>query len=304
MSFTGKELIRLGFLSCFVVFFTFLTGSIDLAIPFLMILYFYNKNINKILFYLFISASICFSFTILFSKIGIISSSEMLRKTEGDIIVRSSLGFEHVNHVFTHWFSIILLYYYLFGIRIKSFVFFIVTSYYFFIETDCRTGFYCTVLFLIIQFFISEKIIKKIKKSSYLFFPLMFFISIFFAIQFGNINNPVDVLVSGRFSIWNYCINNMNIFSLFGNQIPIVISIDNFYMNMLFSYGVIVFLNYMFIHSYTMPKITDYKHFTVIIFFMFYCLFEANYLYYVNFSFIIIFYYYVKNNKNKEYKIK
>ena len=111
-------------------------------------------------------------------------------------------------------------------------------------------------------------------------------IGVSFYIPLG-LNTPkIDELLSHRPSLLNICIENFKWFTFRGNDFSKVLIwdgepliVDNFFLNVLYGKGIIVFLFYIAIYSilfYYVEKNENYTLKICLIGFMIYGLFEAN----------------------------
>lgn len=292
-----NELVKIIILFIFCLCATFFTNTIDFVMPFLFVLFFYRKDYKQYLFYLFISSCFCFAIVLIGNNVGIIEASTMNRQIyNGKIIVRSSIGFEHVNSAFVHYTIIVLLWYYLFKNNKLFYIVNLTITLYIFNQTNSRTGFMCLSLFFLLSIFNLEKIAPIIQKLLPLSFLLLFIVSIVIT---GNFEvSSINELLTNRPYYWNYCFQNLNEFSLFGNEIPENIPIDNLYLYILFKCGILVFLVYIVLFIVGAKKITDKKLMLTLIMFGAYALFESNHVYYINYTMFIIYYYFIKCKKD------
>lgn len=153
------------------------------------------------------------------------------------------------------------------------------------ILTYSRTGFLC-ILFVIaldITRFINFK--SKTVNIMFILLPIIM-IGVSFYIPLG-LNTPkIDELLSHRPSLLNICIENFKWFTFRGNDFSKVLIwdgepliVDNFFLNVLYGKGIIVFLFYISIYSilfYFVEKNENYTLKICLIGFMIYGLFEAN----------------------------
>ncbi|MEG0523165.1 MAG: hypothetical protein RR435_04430 [Erysipelotrichaceae bacterium] len=303
MTFKKKIVMRIFVVFVFSAFATFVANSLDFVMPFLFALIFMKKDFKQYLFYLLISSAICFSSVIILSNLNIISSHELNRIVDNDITVRTSLGFEHVNAAFLHYFIILTLWYILFDNNMKFYIFNIIIIMFLMQKTLCRTGFYCSIIFLVLTFIKSRYFEKFILMFTKYIFPVFSFISFYIAINYSVYNVSFNNALSQRPLYWNYCFEHLNQFSLIGNEINLNVTIDNMFINIYFSYGIIVFLMFLVVYVYGLKNIRDYKMCLVMITFGIYGLFESNHFYYLNYTLFIIFGYLINSNINfKRYK--
>lgn len=298
---TKKNLLYLMFILLYCLIITYSTASVDFALSLLLVLIFYNKGYKQYLYYLFISSAICFIITIILSNVGILQSEVLTRKVDGVIVTRNSLGFQTVNGAFLHWFVILLLYYYLFGFKKYSFIILLAISWYIYLSTNTRTGFYCTILFMILAPMMNLGSGKLLKKSAKYLFIIFSIISFVFACKLGISNNALNELVSNRFVLWNNAINNYSI-QLLVNHALDTYPIDNLYINFWQHYGIVAYFGLLLLYFFGMNKIKDKKLLITMFFFLMYCLFESNHYYYINYSFFILMYVLIVPNYQSDKK--
>lgn len=267
-----KILIFVGLIS----FSTIVIGEVDLLIIVLVAISFLKSDSKQIIKNFLKASIICYIFVITFYLLGITKNIQFIR-IEGNVI-RNSLGFEHVNQTFLFLLPIQLCLYLLYSKK-RAFVnsIIIIVSTILFIFTDCRTGYACTIIFIIIYnipFIINNNISNKIIKWLFIIFTLL---SIFIANRYGdNGANKINSLLSLRPYYLKEYIDQENLINISGGNFKKSIPLDNIYIFLLEEKGIIVYLIYVYIYIYSFNKFknsTKYK--TVIIVFLIYGLFEA-----------------------------
>lgn len=292
-----KNIFLMGIL---ILVLTLTTKKIDFIVPLLFAFLFCDKDYKKVLLYIFLSSTILFYGSILLNYLGITENNYIHRLVDGVIIARSSLGYPNVNSAFIHFFSIPLLYYILFDKKI-NYLLFIFTSFYIYLETNCRTGFFCLVLFFIFIFLLPQKVKDNISKNVPLFFLIFFILSLYCGIyyyKFHWINN----LTSNRLYSWGMAIKTYGVSFLGFGKSSMNIAVDNLYIGLLTKFGIISLIVYFFIYFINIKYIYDKKAKIVLLFFLIYGLFEMNFDFYINFSLFLLFYFYF--NKNNFVNIK
>lgn len=274
------------------VIITLMTSSIDYAIACLFAIVFsINKDGDKkFVKYFFISSIILFILTILMSVIGILPENNSIRRVEGETLVRANLGFTGMNTVFLCFLPIVLSFFILYEKKFekKKLLIVIITfliSYVLYKATLCRTGFYCSLIMLLLFFFVDKihnsKIVSVFVKYSYI---ILLVISIGISIIYGNIyENSVNMILTGRPYYWNYYISNYQL-SLTGIDILNKMPLDNAYLTYLYDYGIICFILFAYITFVSQKSIIKNKYILLaFLVFTIYGIFENNFIYHYNF---------------------
>lgn len=274
------------------VIITVMTSSIDYAIACLFAIAFSisKDGDKKFLKYFFISSIILFTLTILMSMIGILPENNSIRRVEGETLVRANLGFTGMNTVFLCFLPIALSFFILYEKKIEKKKLFIIIitfliSYALYKATLCRTGFYCSLIMLLLFFFVDKinnsKIVNIFVKYSYI---ILLIIAIGIAIIYGDTyESSVNMLLSGRPYYWNYYISNYQL-SLTGVDILNTMPLDNAYLTYLYDYGIICFILFAYITFVSQKSISKNKYILLAFFvFAIYGMFENNFIYHYNF---------------------
>lgn len=285
-----QSLLNMFIILLYCLIITYSTASVDFAMSLILVLVFYKKGYQQYLYYLLISSVICFFLTIILGQIGIIESEILTRKVDGEILQRNSLGFQTVNGAFLHWYIIVLLYFYLFGFNKLSYIILGGISWYLYICTNTRTGFYCVIAFLLIAPILNRGTKNLFFKTSKYWFIIFTIISIGLALMFGISNNKINQAVSDRFFLWNYSLKHYPVTTILTNHNLDTYPIDNIYINFLQHYGLIAYIGLCLLYFFGLPKINDKKMLITLFFFLIYCIFESNNYYYINYSFFILMY--------------
>ena len=296
-----KNLWNLFVILLYCLIITYSTAAVDFAMSLILVLVFYKKGYQQYLYYLLISSIICFSLTTILGQIGIIESEILTRKVEGEILERNSLGFQTVNGAFLHWYIIILLYFYLFGFNKLSYIILGGISYYLYLCTNTRTGFYCVIAFMILAPIFNLGTGKLFFKTSKYWFIIFTIVSIGLALVFGKANNEINEIVSNRFVLWNYSLKNYPISSILTNHNLDTYPLDNLYINFLQHYGLIAYTGLCLLYFFCTSRIKDKKMLITLFFFLIYCMFESNNYYYINYSFFILMYVLIAQPTERRY---
>ena len=274
------------------VIITVMTSSIDYAIACLFAIVFSisKDGDKKFVKYFFISSIILFILTILMSVMGILPENNSIRRVNGETLVRANLGFTGMNTVFLCFLPIVLSFFILYEKKFekKKLLVIIITffiSYVLYKATLCRTGFYCSLIMLLLFFFVdnihNSKIISVLVKYSYI---ILLIISIGIAIIYGSTyENSVNMILTGRPYYWNYYISNYQL-SLTGIDILNTMPLDNAYLTYLYDYGIICFILFAYITFISQKSISKNKYILLaFLVFAIYGIFENNFIYHYNF---------------------
>ena len=274
------------------VIITVMTSSIDYAIACLFAIVFSisKDGDKKFVKYFFISSIILFILTILMSVMGILPENNSIRRVDGETLVRANLGFTGMNTVFLCFLPIVLSFFILYEKKFekKKLLVIIITfliSYVLYKATLCRTGFYCSLIMLLLFFFVdnihNSKIISVLVKYSYI---ILLIISIGIAIIYGSTyENSFNMILTGRPYYWNYYISNYQL-PLTGIDILNTMPLDNAYLTYLYDYGIICFILFAYITFISQKSISKNKYILLaFLVFAIYGIFENNFIYHYNF---------------------
>lgn len=208
-----------------------------------------DKEVVKTFFY---SAIIICIVTILLGSIGVIPMNDSYRTIDGKVDIRMSLGFPNANALFSYVLPIVLSGIYLYDKKPAFNIIALVTTTILFYFCKSRTGYYLTLLVIILNLFPFKKIISRISKKSFLYF---FIISILLAVLFGSTKyNEINTLLSGR--PWYY-LKFLKMGPLvWGCGIPNNLILDNLYLRLLANYHIVGFGLYYYIF-YRGAKLCD-----------------------------------------------
>lgn len=287
-----KELVTIVLIFIACAYSTYISGAIDFIISFLLALIFYKRDEKNFIKYFFISSICCYILTIVLYNLGVLNNNSIKRITEEGTVVRNSLGFAHVNGVFKHLISIILAGYLLIDdkyLKRYSIVVFVISTI-LYTYSASRTGYLCTILFLIIANFFNITKFKIVRKYSKYTFLILTILTILIALKFGVYEDDmVNELLSNRPYIWNYYIRTGKLLSMFGTEIQgSFFVIDNVYLTYLVAYGIITYIIYFILNfiSYSIIK-ENRKVLLVFIIFAIYGIFETLSSYYTNFALVL-----------------
>ena len=248
-----------------------------------------DREVVKTFFY---SSIIICIVTILLGSTGVLPMNDSYRTIDGKVDVRMSLGFPNANALFSHALPIVLAGIYLYDKKPVFNIIALITTTILFYFCKSRTGYYLTLLVIIINLFPCKKIISKISKKSFLYF---FIISILLAVLFGSTKyNEINILLSGR--PWYY-LNFLKMGPLvWGCGIPNNLILDNLYLKLLANYHIVGFGLYYYIF-YKGSKLlsSDSKLLFSSFFLLLYGIFESVTV--VNFVIVIFLKYIFKSYK-------
>lgn len=201
-----------------------------------------NKEIIKTFFY---SGIIIYLLTIILGQVGILPIDEVYRTIDGDSQIRTSLGFPNANSVFTYFVPIVLAGLYLFDKKVIYNILVIILATILFSFCKSRTGYYLTILLVIVNLFPKKTFILKLKDNQFIFFTI---ISFLLAICYGNTKyNSVNLMLSGR--PWYYLnFIKQGIFG-WGHGVSENLILDNLYLRILANYSLIGFSLYYYIFN-------------------------------------------------------
>lgn len=280
-------------------------GTIDIIVSLLYALLFYDeKNGDREFIKIFVlSSATLFFITLLLYCTGSLNSTSSQRLVNNSIEIRNSLGFTHVNSVFMYFMPIILGIYYLIDIKNfkTKFVYLLVVdtiSAILYSFTLCRTGIiliiFLNILMIFEKFICTKKIVKLLIKYKYIFFTIL---TLCVCFAFGSdYTNPINKLFSFRLSYISEAFQTYGIKLIgFGEK---KVLIDNGYITILLSYGLLPFIFYFYFSMKTFSYfIQDNKKLIILIIFSIYLLLENNVVYATNFILALEFIAYLNLKK-------
>ncbi len=299
-SMKGRKKIVKAFIFCILSIISVLIyKDVNLLITFVLALNLLNCDIREFIKKFMISSSIMYITTIFLYFLGILKDNYLIRIATNGYILRHSLGFTHPNSVFMFYIPIVLCAYLLDNNKKRFYLIFMIFSLILYKLSLSRTGIYCIVFLLILDFFKDKFNYKKIIG----WLPLLFFgASYFVAIKFGiSKNNNINILLSNRPYLWNRIIQNVNMFTLFGSNALSDLYLDNFYLAMVYRCGMYLTILYYFMLIFGVSKINNSKIHIAILIFMVYGLAESNTLIgSINFTLAFLLYSIINGNFDLE----
>lgn len=162
--------------------------------------------------------------------------------------MRSDLGFGNPNRIAILLYSLIINAYLLIP-KYKTNLFLIIVtaiSYYIYTLTASRTFLLCIASFVISCIGIRSLIVKKVclKTRMLLFYlPLLFLILTIYLIKSGYYNISIEIMTSGRLGLFRQLLNQCSLQDyLIGTNLINEQTIDNSYLHLLFSAGIVGFI--------------------------------------------------------------
>lgn len=221
--------------------------SVNYIFPIIIAGVFYDKenkeeSFKKLIKYFLISLAIGYIITIFSNIIGILPSHNLVRYKNGIETVRYSLGFMHPAFVGIYYTFIVLAYFCINKVNKKNIIVTAILSLVIYKICDSRIMLICNYLFIIMLLISGNKTFIKIINRV---IPYIFFILTIFTIVSTNFFaryklNFLDTIFSGRLSIYNDIIYNMNILkSPFGNSLVGNVILDNYYLTIFLYFGFI-----------------------------------------------------------------
>lgn len=301
--YTLKQVINIYSIGFCVIISGLLSKNTLIIRSFLLIIASKNIDLNKLINIDFKTRGACLLFIIILSKSGIIDNLVSYR----DGIIRYSMGFEHPNLLAINIMVLYLTYLYLYNKkRIIGFSVFLITL----IFINNITGNRSCIIVIVIAYLLSN--FKFIFNNNY-------FINIFASLPFifGSVSIIFGIIDSNKYYILSYINKLLNTrvyncykfiqrygISIFGQKIDIIGTkmakqlnvtpqiLDNAYMYILISFGVIVFIISIIGYIILIKKIIMMKEYDILIIivsFLIIGLMET-YFFYPLINFTIIFF--------------
>ena len=290
------------YVACVIAFVTNGFSTLSLMVTLAVIILCYPLETEKMIKSITWPRLLSFIAVILLMMLGILPNKIIYRSQAiaGYQANRYSLGFPHPNVVFWFIFPVYTGYLYLRKnkIRLTECVAHIVVCYVFFKLTDCRTGFYVVLILIGLMILLNyapklSSSLLRLRILKYAYF-IGCLISIFVPMVLKQINPTIflmlDSLTSYRFSLAASSITEYGI-SLFGNKIDYAMCVDNSYVYMFESFGIIftiMFCLAMYLVIGRMQKRNNLRCVVVLIVFSLYFMFEKVYLNVMN-NFSLLF---------------
>ena len=227
-----KEIIKLMFFVIIGLYSAFIIQSMDLLIAIIGAIGFLKYDSKEFIKKFLISSVICYVSIIVLYLLKIIPDNPLVSIRNGEIITRVSLGFGHVNQVFLYLLPIQLCLYALYGNNKKLIsVLIFITSTILYIFSGCRTGYYTSIIFLIICNFpriMKYKITNKIMVFLFLIFTIL---SVVICTKYGaNGANKINEILSLRPYYINQYLEQYDLITLKGGYFNREIPLENMYI--------------------------------------------------------------------------
>lgn len=273
-----NEFMKISIFIVIALFSTVVVGELDILIITVMAITFLRYDTKSFLKKFLLSSIICYLTVLVLYILGFASNNGLLRIENNDVIQRNSLGFSHVNQTFLYFMPILLSSYLLYSEkRAQLNVFVIIISSILYLFSRCRTGYFCTIIFLVIYnvpIILNNKFTKKILKWLFVIFTVF---SIFICNKYGTdgSNKINDILSLRPFYIKQY-LDNDKIINIKGGNFNKNMPLDNMYIYLLLEKGIIVYAFYLVVYMLCYKYFSKYKKYKVIILvFLVYGLFES-----------------------------
>ncbi|MCM1157444.1 MAG: hypothetical protein NC300_04035 [Bacteroidales bacterium] len=289
-SYTKREWINI-FLLIILGMILIVTAGIDgFIITAISIVCLKHIDLRRIFKYLLVVCSILFFTIVIMSLAGIIKTdiTTVNRVVDGSVkeISKNSLGFLRPNATYRSFFILVLLYYYLkyYSLKIVDFVVTILLASFFFYETECRTGFFCTVIFvvLVVLFKYLKLHTNKVICEVVPFVPIaVFAFSFVSASRYTGSSllwRAINELLSNRLHMANVYLK-MYRPKMFGQyllstaDIQEYLVLDNGYLQMLLGYGVIVTILFLVSTFLVLKKMIRNGYIIEMILILIFCLY-------------------------------
>lgn len=239
------------------------SGRAGLFLSILTIIAIKGVSYEKILYCVFYTRIVSFILVISLELLGLVEKKEFFIWRGEGYILRYSLGFEHPNLLHNALFIIVILFIYLYynKINIIHYILILIINTFIYSYSLSRTGYYCIVISVIIT--IVFKLFKE--KVSYNIFKMIFWMCLiftFFTMLYYNkipLINELDKLLTGRIMSANIFMNQFKI-GIFGNKLSGArYMLDNSYLSILYSYGLVAFSIFVFGYLKILNKFIKYK---------------------------------------------
>lgn len=300
----GAYLFLLGAITIFVLPDFVIDRSTGFLVVMVMAITFSHNSIKSFVWWFTIVSALFLIFHTLLLILGVIQTSVVTSYTsDGSVVVRNSLGFSNVNSYLVYLSPVLLGTVYLVD-NARKCRFIIAVSMllcvFIYYLTGARTGAIALLVALSLLFFYTlfEKasffrFLQKLAPASFLIFTIL---SILIAYIYGESTNNISELLSRRPEYWLYALNNTNQIWGGGGNLQLNsysnVPIDNAYISILFSHGLIsVFFLALLYGSFMfhLTKSGDTKMQIVSLAFLVYGLAEANCSAIYNFTFALVF---------------
>lgn len=260
-SYNLKQIIVIVLFLSLGILITIKSKQITVFMSILAILFSKNIDFNKLLKATLIVKVITFTITVVLSFIGVLGNGDTFRKlADGTIEKRYSLGYVHPNITYLNFFVIVILYLYIKYDKInkKDYFYLIIMSTVLYLITDSRTGYISVIIGILVTILFRHGKIFKSKMIRKIIVAMPFIcgmISIIFSIMYSRSSKIlvlIDNILTGRLQLGNRFIKMYGL-TLFGQKITqgsdidgAYLRIDNGYISLIMSYGIVIFLIYIF----------------------------------------------------------
>lgn len=273
-----------------------------------------NIDINKIIKIMFWTRLIAFLLSIFLSITGVIDDNILLFYREADrkFIERHSFGYSHPNLAHSSFAIILILWGYIYfrKINLVKLIILEIINFALYTFTLSRTGFLIITLYLIFIWFAKniknfDKIILKFNQWNFII-PCI--ISFILAIGYGRVDfiNKLNIVLTGRIRYMNLLLQNYH-FPIIGKEHYANILFDNGYFDLLYTGGIFATIWFIVMQIKTNKILSKRKNVNedvLLIFCLFYSIFESYYMSVLMNPSLLFFGYYIFENNKKTNSIK
>ncbi len=276
--FQKNEFFKFLLLVIFSVVTVFGVGEVNFIYSIFLAVMFYKEDLKSFFKHFLNSSVVCYLMTFILYFFNVLSNNVTIRTVGESIQYRNSFGFDHPNSVFLYFLPIVICSYVLLKKNTKFYTFIIfIISTILYHYTDCRTGYFCILIFLFlinIKSNFNGKLFRTLLKYSFIILTLS---SVFICKKYGsNGSNLINNLLSLRPFYLNRYMNLYPIINLFGGYFNSKMPLDNFYIYLLLEKGIIIYLIYAYLSvKYLSNKMLSKKMVIINLIFMIYCIFES-----------------------------
>lgn len=305
---SAKQFFIISIISIICIIITFKSGKITILMSGIIILFTRKIDFDKLIKTIFATKIIGVTMVVLLWICGIVSTNEFYRiNNNGELIKRYTLGFIHPNVAFLNFYLLVLMYLYIRfeKLNLKDYIGILTITLLIYRLTDSRTGVISVLIAIILAFVLRYKLLIKFKfiKNIIVLIPLICGIgSVFLCKIYSNNNyllNSINNILTGRLELGNRFLSIYNI-KLLGQKViegsslnGSYLRIDNGYIKLILSYGIVIFIIYIILQIKILKKYTfrtyEYKKVLLIVSFSIYGLTEV-YIYnaFINISLLFL----------------
>lgn len=262
-NYNKKDFILISILISLLAGILFINGEKTLVLTLLAIIGCKDLNVKRILTYTFWIYLLCFLLTFFLSFLGIIENTLIELPKNGIMYGVYDYGFGHPNSAYNHLFIIAALgtIAYSEKFSILHFFLFTILMYIGYKIFFCRTGWIVYLMLcasILLHRFFNQKKWYKFFFNLYVFMPSLIVIITFFLTwaykhQFS-FAQFINRIVTGRLHLYQNAVRNLG-FHWYAPGGILTEPLDNLYLYILIRYGIIIFLIFLAIYSFTMIRL-------------------------------------------------